>query len=253
MKVIHFIALFTFVSLLGCNQSPAEKVSKIESGEVKSETPKKKIAEQFSSPDNNKTIPTKQVAQATEDKIESDAKPEKVASNNTNDVEIPKPVEQKKETPTFVKTVSKPAVKVVKKRVAEIEFDDMLFDFGEIMQGDKVDHKFTFTNTGRAPLSITEADATCGCATPSIPFMDIMPGEKGYIGVNYNSVGKEGEETPQVTIYSNASKHPIMVLKLKGYVKTPEEAKAELMANKSAMKDSIILEAKDSTKTEVKQ
>jgi len=248
MKVIHFIAFFAFISLCGCNQGAADNVSKVETREVKSETPKKKIAEQFSSSDNSKTIPVKPVAQTGDDINESNLKPKKVASNNIIDDKVKKPLAPKKETPTFVKTVSKPAAQVVKKRVAEIEFDDMLFDFGEIMQGDKVDHKFTFTNTGRAPLSITEADATCGCATPSIPFMDIMPGEKGYIGVNYNSVGKEGEETPQVTIYSNASKHPIMVLKLKGYVKTPEEAKAELM-----VKDSIILEPKDSTKTEVKQ
>jgi hypothetical protein len=76
--------------------------------------------------------------------------------------------------------------------------------------------------------------------------MDILPGEEGYIGVNYNSVSKEGEQNPQVTIYSNAKKTPIIVLKLKGTVKPKKEIKEE-----KAVMDSIISEVKDTTKADI--
>jgi len=240
MKTLSFPLFFLCFALLSCKNDAAINLSKGEVIETSTEIPKKKIEEQFSSIDSKATLVTDKNEEAKKEVVEV---PKKEPTKKSAQVKK-KAIDSKADNATFVKTVVKQATPKPKKRTAEIEFEEQTFDFGEIMQGDKVDHKFTFKNTGRAPLTITEADATCGCATPSIPFMDIMPGETGYIGVSYNSVGKEGAETPQVTIYSNAGKDPILVLKLTGYVKTPEEAKAEL-----AVKDSIIHEAKDSIKT----
>src|ERR1044071_3684921 len=44
-----------------------------------------------------------------------------------------------------------------------IKFDEMKYDFGEITEGDKVDHTFNFTNSGNSPLIITGAIGSCGC------------------------------------------------------------------------------------------
>ncbi len=237
MKYLFFIAFLSSCVLASCNNETAVKAAKNEIAEINSEVSKEKISEKISD--------TKDETFEIEYKPESDlepAKTEKTEPAKPKEVAKKKSTAPKNEKPSFVKTVSKPKPK--KRKAAEIEFDDYLFDFGEITEGDKVDFKFTFKNTGNAPLSITEADATCGCATPSIPFMDILPGEEGYIGVNYNSVGKEGEENPQVTIYSNAKKTPIIVLKLKGTVKPKKEMKEE-----KAVMDSIISEVKDTSKT----
>jgi len=251
MKTLIFIAFSTCIAFSGCNNDAAVKLSQNELTQSNTEIPKKKVEEQFSS-SAGKTVledeQVKEVASKTTQEVVEESK-QVLAKKSKQLKEIDKPEIAKEDKATFVKKVSPQTPSVAKKRTAEIEFEDQFYDFGEIMQGDKIDHKFSFTNTGKAPLSITEADATCGCATPSIPFMDIMPGEVGYIGVRYNSVGKEGEETPEVTIYSNAGKHPIMVLKLKGYVKTPEEVKAEQLAKK----DSLIQEAKDSTKVDIEK
>lgn len=242
MKILPFIIIFSCCALLGCNNKPDDKQSNTDITKGNIETPKKKIEEQYSSSDNIK-ITDKEVVQVESavvkqvDTLKSEPEPIKPVNKK-------KPVAANTDKATFVKTVSKPKV-VATKRAAEIKFDEYSYDFGEITEGDKIEHKFTFTNTGNAPLTITKADATCGCATPSIPFMDIMPGESGYIGIMYNSVGKEGEETPQVTIYSNAGEQPILILKLKGFIKTKEEAKIEV-----AVKDSIVETAKDTTKTE---
>lgn len=108
------------------------------------------------------------------------------------------PVVDKKETrpdkPLQIRTLKK----------AEIKFDEISFDFGEIKEGDIIKHNFEFTNTGNQDLKIISATATCGCTTPSIPFLDIKPGEKGFIGVTYNSVNKEGIQTPEINILTNA-------------------------------------------------
>jgi len=246
MKILPVIIILSSCLLLGCKNEPVVTAVKSELEESNLEAPKKKISEQYSSPDNL-NADTKVVTADISEELKSTA----VEAKQEPKTNAPKPAISKSTTPkeeeaTYVKTISKPKKSKAKRRAAEIEFDEYLYDFGEIVEGDKIDYKFTFKNTGNAPLTITEADATCGCATPSIPFIDILPGEVGYIGVNYNSVGKEGEQTPQVTIYSNAQKHPILVLKLKGYVMTKEEAKEE-----KAKLDTIISEVKDTIKEEI--
>lgn len=90
--------------------------------------------------------------------------------------------------------------------LTEIEFEERTLDFGEITEGTVVDLEVKFKNTGKNPLSIVGAEVTCGCTTPSIPFLDIAPGESGVIGVQYNSVGKSGKQNPQLTIKANT--HP---------------------------------------------
>lgn len=108
----------------------------------------------------------------------------------------------------------------------KIEFEELYWDFGEIKEGDVVKKGFTFTNTGDAPLVIKATRATCGCAMPSIPFLEIAPGESDVIGVTYNSVGKDGLQNPEVTVESNT--HPkTTILKLHGMVVPKNTAENE--------------------------
>lgn len=88
-------------------------------------------------------------------------------------------------------------------RYGEIKVDNLVFDAGDMTEGEVVKHKFIFENVGKAPLEIKEADASCGCTTPSIPFLAIEPGDKGYIGVDYSSVGKDGPQEATVKIKTN--------------------------------------------------
>jgi hypothetical protein len=78
-------------------------------------------------------------------------------------------------------------------------------DFGDIVQGDKVDHTFYFTNTGNEPLLITNVQVSCGCTTPKgWPRDPIPPGGKGELTLSFNSAGKMGKQNKPVTIVSNA-------------------------------------------------
>ena len=88
---------------------------------------------------------------------------------------------------------------------AVITFEKKSHDFGDILQGDKVEETFKFANTGTEPLIITNVQVTCGCTTPKgWPRDPIMPGGKGEITVAFNSAGKSGRQNKVVTIVSNA-------------------------------------------------
>ena len=79
-------------------------------------------------------------------------------------------------------------------------------DFGDMNQGDKVEHTFAFTNTGNEPLIITNVQVTCGCTTPKgWPRDPIAPGGKGEITIGFNSAGKSGKQNKVVTIVSNSA------------------------------------------------
>ena len=88
---------------------------------------------------------------------------------------------------------------------AVITFKEKSIDFGDLTQGDKVSHTFQFTNTGTAPLIISNVAATCGCTVPSWPKEPIAPGKTAEIQVSFNSTGKMGKQNSVVRIYSNAS------------------------------------------------
>lgn len=123
----------------------------------------------------------------------------------------PKLVEAKKASTTTTKKAPKPK----KKKRPSIKFDKVVHEFGMIKPGDVVNHKFYFTNTGKADLLIKKADVTCGCTTPSYPFIPIAPGERGFIGVTYDSTGKLGKQKPTVTLTTNAGTKKVY---MEGYV-----------------------------------
>ncbi len=87
-----------------------------------------------------------------------------------------------------------------------ITWEYATFDFGDIVQGERVEHTFKFTNTGNAPLVITNVQVTCGCTTPKGWARDpIPPGGESEITLAFNSAGKFGRQRKVVTIVSNAS------------------------------------------------
>ena len=85
--------------------------------------------------------------------------------------------------------------------VMKFEFDT--HDFGKLKQGDKTTYEFKFTNTGKSPLVITNATATCGCTTPEWPHTPVKPGDSGTIKVTFNSTGKSGLQDKLVSVIAN--------------------------------------------------
>jgi len=86
-----------------------------------------------------------------------------------------------------------------------ITFEQTSFDFGEIQQGDKVEHIFKFENTGNQPLIITNVQTTCGCTASEWPREPILPGESANLKVNFDSAGKYGIQHKIISVISNAA------------------------------------------------
>jgi|SRR5690606_18685717 len=87
----------------------------------------------------------------------------------------------------------------------QITFAESSHDFGDIKQGDKVEHTFTFKNSGTEPLILSNVLTTCGCTATNWPRDPIAPGKSGEITVKFNSAGKMGKQNKVVTVVSNAT------------------------------------------------
>jgi len=81
-------------------------------------------------------------------------------------------------------------------------FDKTEHDFGTLEQGTNVEHLFTFTNTGDAPLVISDAKGSCGCTVPNFTKEPIAPGAKGEMLVKFNGSG-QNQRTISVTVTAN--------------------------------------------------
>jgi len=92
-----------------------------------------------------------------------------------------------------------------------IKFEKETHDFGKIKAGEKVTYEFKFTNTGKSPLIIKDAIATCGCTKPEWPKTPIKPGEEGAVKVTFNSTGKMGLQDKQITVTANTNPAQSMV------------------------------------------
>lgn len=96
-------------------------------------------------------------------------------------------------------------------------FDSREFDFGEITQGDVIEHVFRFQNTATVPVRIITAKASCGCTLADKPEGEILPNEFGEIKVKFNSSGKKYKMKKRVRLTTNLNSKS-EILYLKGYV-----------------------------------
>lgn len=87
--------------------------------------------------------------------------------------------------------------------VAKMEFESIIFDFGEVDEGAVVKHDFKFVNTGKVPLVIQNAHSTCGCTIPDWPKDVIAPGQSSVIKVEFNTKGKSEFQEKPVIITAN--------------------------------------------------
>ena len=95
------------------------------------------------------------------------------------------------------------AATVVAEGTPAFSFNEEFRDFGNIEEGLTVEHIFKFTNSGDAPLIISNAQGSCGCTVPQYSRNPIAPGETGEIKVSFNSAGRAGKQDKRVTLSAN--------------------------------------------------
>ena len=119
------------------------------------------------------------------------------------------------------------------KKVAKIEFKTTVIDYGTIEKGADGVRTFEFTNTGDAPLIISNVKSSCGCTVPKKPEGPVMPGESDIIEVKYNTnLVRPIRKT--ITVTSNAET-PTVALKIKGLVVDPSKTSVLEKKSKSSV------------------
>jgi hypothetical protein len=93
------------------------------------------------------------------------------------------------------------------------------FDFGKIKQGVPATHKFVFTNKGKVPMVITNAQPSCGCTTPDWTRDPIPPGGQGYVQATYNAAAV-GAFDKSITVMTNVETG-VVLLRIHGEVLAP--------------------------------
>ena len=103
----------------------------------------------------------------------------------------------------------------------KIKFKENSFDFGEITQGDVVEHTFEFENVGTQSLVINDVRTTCGCTVPKWPREPLAPGESASMTVQFSSRGKVGMQNKVITVISNSTSQQDRVM-IKTNILMPE-------------------------------
>ncbi len=84
-----------------------------------------------------------------------------------------------------------------------MEFEQEVFEFGQIQEGDIVKNVFIFKNIGKEPLIISSAKGSCGCTVPEYSKDPIMPGESGMLLAIFDSKAKSGQMSKRITVVAN--------------------------------------------------
>jgi len=98
-----------------------------------------------------------------------------------------------------------------------VQMIDSTHDFGKVAEGTKVIFDYRFKNTGKKPLVVSSATASCGCTVPEKPEEPIKPGEIGILKVVFNTAERPGPAHKTINVISNAYP-PFPVLSLTGIV-----------------------------------
>ena len=102
----------------------------------------------------------------------------------------------------------------------KVTFDERVFNFGEISEGQKVNHVFKITNTGKSNLVIRRIRASCGCTAVTPAKTVIEPGGSTELNVVFNSQGKRGRQNKSITVITNDPDQPTTILRITGNVKS---------------------------------
>lgn len=95
--------------------------------------------------------------------------------------------------------------------------DSSTYDFGDVKEGEFVEHSFRFKNRGRSPLILARISSSCGCTTPEWPTHPIMPDSTSLIKVKFDTKGKSGPQLKTVTVFANTIPEYVE-LRVKGFV-----------------------------------
>ncbi len=101
-----------------------------------------------------------------------------------------------------------------------LRFEEMLFDFGTILEGHILEREFRFVNHSDRPVTIQRARA-CACVTTTFPKDPIAPGADGIIHTSLDSRDRSGPQVKHIVLFTDEGEETEASVVLKGSIHSP--------------------------------
>lgn len=95
-----------------------------------------------------------------------------------------------------------------------LAFERTTYDGGTVIEGEKVEVSYVFTNTGKSELVIESVKASCGCTASTPKDTVIPPGGTSEIMATFDSRGRQGVQNKSITVRSNDPDQATIILRL---------------------------------------
>lgn len=105
---------------------------------------------------------------------------------------------------------------------ADFSVDKSTHKFPKIDEGVVLEHEYKITNTGNAPLIISDYRVQCTCTKVVLPKKPIAPGETYSLKVTFDTNGKYYFQDRTIELQTNAKK-PIQKIRFKANVVPKED------------------------------
>lgn len=126
-------------------------------------------------------------------------------------VTAPASAQTAKATPSTVTAPSKPSM---------VTWTKDVHDFGDLKKAVPASYDFTFKNTTKETILITNVKASCGCTATNYTKTPIKPGEMASVTATFNAASA-GPFSKAITVTTNDSETP-KILTIKGKVVEPQ-------------------------------
>lgn len=84
------------------------------------------------------------------------------------------------------------------------------WDFGNVKEGEVLQHTFIITNNAKAVLKITNVTTSCGCTASEIKKKELAPAESTSLEVKFNSKGYSGWAQQYIYVNTQSLENPIL-------------------------------------------
>ncbi|HRH65849.1 MAG TPA: DUF1573 domain-containing protein, partial [Bacteroidia bacterium] len=103
--------------------------------------------------------------------------------------------------------------------VQRARIPELNFNYGTLVQGEKVSHDFKIFNDGTRDLLIHKAKSNCGCIHTTLSKQVIAAGDSAFVRVDFDSFGKEGKDNRTIDLYLNDPARPEVKLEIAGEIR----------------------------------
>ena len=98
-----------------------------------------------------------------------------------------------------------------------IAVEEHTYNFGSVVEGSRISHRYTVTNKGNTTLYIRDIKTSCGCTSTEFS-REIGPGLRGAITVTFDASGFFGAVEKTVYVVTNDPEYPLFDLRIMGNV-----------------------------------